>query len=87
MSDQPYIVEFYRDGERDCWEYFESPMPFQAFHVGDVIQHALWTGSQNPVTALRVTAVHHVLWKHHADGRVRHKVIVFVSEFRQGEVS
>lgn len=84
MSKEPYVVEFYPEGG-DCWETFESPTPFQCFHIGDVIQHAFWHGSQNPVTALRVTRVEHVLWRKEETGRTHHKVMVYVREFKQGE--
>lgn len=82
MSEQPYVVEFYREGG-DCWETFESPSPFHPFHVGDVVQHMGWHGSKNPMTALRVMQVEHLLWKKAETGRTHHKLMVYVREFDQ----
>lgn len=83
MSTLPYVVEFYREGSQECWEMFESPTPFQTFSVGDIIQHALWDGSRNPLTALRVTRVEHVLWNKKDSGRAHHKLMVYAEEFQQ----
>ncbi|MCC7142220.1 MAG: hypothetical protein IT349_08985 [Candidatus Eisenbacteria bacterium] len=82
MSEQPYVVEFYPEGG-DCWERLESQTPFQAFHVGDVVQHAFWHGSKSPETALLVTRVEHVLWKEQKAGCTHHKLMVHVREFDQ----
>ncbi|MCX8119197.1 MAG: hypothetical protein N3G78_14865, partial [Desulfobacterota bacterium] len=59
-----YVLEIYKPmNVDDLWMKFESPSPFMAIHVGEVINPGLWPGSEAPQKVLRVLHVEHAVWE------------------------
>ena len=74
-----YVLEIYKPMDVDnLWVRFESPFPFMAIHVGDVINPGLWEGSETPQKMLRVLHVEHSIFE--IGNRITHQTMIFTEQ-------
>jgi len=79
MKKIEYTLEIYRPKSvDDVWTTFNSPGPFMAISVGDIINPGSWPGSESPQKALRVLNVEHIIWE--LNDTVKHKMLIFTVE-------
>lgn len=79
MKTIEYILEIYKPNSvKDVWITFNSPNPFMAISVGDIINPGVWPGSESPKTVLRVLNVEHIIYE--LNDAVKHKMLIFTNE-------
>jgi hypothetical protein len=79
MNNDQFILEIYVPGRtEEAWAIFQSSLPFQSIHAGDLINPYDWPGSNAPLKIARVTSVEHILWQ--SNGIAKHKLCVYTEE-------
>ena len=79
MNNDQFILEIYAPGRTDeTWATFQSSLPFQSIHTGDLINPFDWPGSNAPMKIARVTSVEHILWQ--SNEITKHKLCIYTEE-------
>ncbi len=80
-----YKLEIYESKSVSrVWMDFDSDLPFQAIHVGDLINTSTWPNATSRQMALRVISVEYVIWADET-GLAKHKLCVFTQEVERTE--